>query len=92
MVFLNKTNDSQKKLCDTNKNVTKMEMIMKRGYYILERGENFFECPPHAVPMCWHTIDIVEKSSQYGVIPKALPSLSPPIPSFSRIHKVRKFY
>jgi hypothetical protein len=52
MVFLNKTNDSQKKLCDTNKNVTKMEMIMKRGYYILERGENFFECPPHAVPMC----------------------------------------
>ncbi len=32
MVFLLKTNDYQRKMCDTNKNVTKKGVIIKRVY------------------------------------------------------------
>jgi len=32
MVFLTKTDDCQKKMCDTNKNVTKMNMTIKGVY------------------------------------------------------------
>ncbi len=33
MTFLIKTNDYQIKMCDTNKNVTKMGVIIKGVYY-----------------------------------------------------------
>ncbi len=76
----------RKKLCDTNKNVTKMDMIIKRGYRILALGRESFldvpQCVPNKFPMCWHTIGIVEKSSQQGVIPRVSP-LSHPLSPLS---------